>query len=59
MAREIAAEVIAENPELRETIAAKTRQVVAVALRDDAWLSETVAKAVAAGLTRYVRGEDD
>jgi flagellar biosynthesis/type III secretory pathway protein FliH len=59
MAREIAAEVIKENPELRDVIWKKTQQVISQALRNDAYLSRTVVDSVAAGLGKLVSERDE
>lgn len=54
MAREIAADIVAENPQLREVIGRRVRDVVAQVLRDDAWLGDTVVQAVAKALHKFV-----
>jgi hypothetical protein len=56
---EIAAEVIAENPELRAVIRSRVADVVTRALNDDAYLNSTVIKAVSEALTRHALGTED
>lgn len=51
MAKTIAGEVIAENPELADVIRRKTREAVAQALKDDAYLNSAVTAAVAKVIT--------
>jgi flagellar biosynthesis/type III secretory pathway protein FliH len=60
MAKTIAQEVVAENPELAEMIRARTREAVGRALRDDPFLNSTVTSAVAKAITqRALDGEED
>ena len=54
MAREIAAEVVKANPELKETITSLTRNVIRESLRRDTYLQETVVKAVSQALAQLV-----
>ena len=58
MAQRIAADVVAENPELAGIIRTMAQQTVAAALRDDAWLSETVVTAVARAMQRHLTGDE-
>jgi len=57
---QIAAEVIAENPELAEVIRRKIQQAVKQALHDDAWLNSAVTSAVARVITKSAleRGDE-
>jgi len=58
MTAEIANEVIAENPELRDVIRRKTREVINRALNDDTYLNSTITKAIAEALTRHALDQD-
>jgi hypothetical protein len=51
MMNTMARDMIDSMPELRDAIGERLRQVIAQALRDDAWLSESITKAVAQALT--------
>jgi hypothetical protein len=59
IAKKIAAEVVAENPSVAETIRGKTSHIIAKALADDSFLNSTVTQAVAKALTTRALGEDD
>lgn len=62
MARKIAAEVVAENPQLPEKIRAMTARLIQAALSQDDYLTEPVVKAVSEALAVRVRdraGFDD
>ena len=56
MSRDIAAEIVAENPELRAAIERQTREVVTRVLRDEGWMRQTVIRAVAGAL---MKGDDE
>ena len=57
LAREVADEIVASTPRLRETLEAKTRNVIARALEDDYELRKSVVTAVAEALS--VRRPED
>ena len=52
LARDIAAQVVAENPGLKAKIEAMTRDAVARTLADESWLNTRMVKAVSEALLR-------
>lgn len=59
LADTIAAEVIAENPELRNVITTMVQTTIRAALRDDTYLREVVVKAVAKGIGALVEQREE
>lgn len=55
MARSIAKRVVEENPAIQTAIEERTRLVIGLALRDDAYLSTVVSGAVARALGQLVQ----
>lgn len=52
MATEIAQEVIANSPQIREVLRGKVMAVIQRVLRDDTWLNSTVTDAVARAISK-------
>lgn len=52
MATEIAQEVIANSPQIREVLRGKVTAVIQRVLRDDTWLNSTVTDAVARAISK-------
>ena len=59
LTREIADEIIMENPELQSAIRSRVHLVIQNALSDDAYLNGMVTKAISEALTRHALGKDD